>query len=345
MTTLYEAEIADGLLEVATDELAQFVDSAGSIYKQQRTNEIRFMYSGSPHELLRLQTVLAVYAILRFRIPRPKALLGHQNFQQIHSLIRDVMSRYDADTFQSLHLSAAGSDSAVMTRIKTELGQVLNLAVAPDEGDLLLRIRPTPNMTNSWDVLVRLSPRPLATRTWRVCNMEGALNASVANAMVRMTDPTPADTFLNIACGSGTIMIERAAYGTAQQIMGCDIAPDALACAATNIHASGYTGLQLLQSDALSLPLADDSIDALCADLPFGQLVGSHQENEWLYPALLTEAARVARSNARFVVLTHEVRLLESILPMLNNWRVQYIQMITLSGLHPRLYILERSER
>jgi tRNA (guanine6-N2)-methyltransferase len=343
MTTLYEAEIADGLAAISTNELQALIGSEGSIYKQRRTNEIPFTYSGDSRHLFQLQTVFAVYAVVRLPVPRPKALLGHQYFQQMISRIQDIMALSGRDSYQSLHISAAGSDSSVMNRIKMELSQALNLAIAADEGDLLLRIRPTPKAKNSWDVLIRLSPRPLATRSWRICNMEGALNAAVASSMVRMTKPTPQDTFLNIACGSGTILIERAAYGSAQQIIGCDIRPDALSCAATNIHASAYQGIQILHADAATLPLLDNSVDVLCADLPFGQLVGTHQENEWLYPALMTEAARVARPNARFVIITHEVRLMDGILAVLKSWQVREIQMITLGGLHPRIYVLERS--
>jgi 23S rRNA G2445 N2-methylase RlmL len=92
----------------------------------------------------------------------------------------------------------------------------------------------------------------------------------------------------------------------------------------------------------MNLPFSDDSFDALCADLPFGQLVGSHEENQWLYPAILAEASRVARSKARFVVVTHEVRLMDTTLENLNTWKLVNKQMITLSGLHPRIYILER---
>jgi 23S rRNA G2445 N2-methylase RlmL len=246
--------------------------------------------------------------------------------------------------FKSIYISAAGSDSTVMTRIKTELAVALNLDVAQDEGDLLLRVRPTPKARDSWDVLIRLSSRPLATRDWRVCNMEGALNASVANAMTRLTNPTLQDTFLNIACGSGTIMIERLNLMGARQVIGCDIRDEALSCAKANILASSHKNMQLLMCDGMSLPLADNSMDALCADLPFGQLVGSHQENEWLYPAIFTEAARVARADAHFVVITHEVRLMEKVLATLDSWRIKQVQMVTLGGLHPRIFVLERNK-
>lgn len=343
MTTLYEAEIADGLAEIARDEIHSIIGQEGKIHKQHRSHEIPFMYSGDYNHLLNLQTVLAVYSVMRFSVPRPKALLGHQNFQRILESIRAIMQLHGKNDYESLYISAAGSNSSVMTRIKTEISQALGLAVADDEGDLLLRIRPTPSIWNSWDILVRLSPRPLATRAWRDCNMEGALNASVANAMIRLTKPTPQDTFLNIACGSGTIMIERLAHMPAKQMIGCDISRDALTCAENNIRTSGYQAIQLMHSDDTNLPFANNSVDALCADLPFGQLVGSHQENDWLYPAILSEAARVARPSARFVVITHEVKLMENVLALVTDWRIKNVQMITLSGLHPRIFVLERT--
>ncbi|MDQ7025927.1 MAG: methyltransferase domain-containing protein [Anaerolineae bacterium] len=344
MTTLYEAEIADGLAEIACNEVHALIGKEGKIHKQHRSNEVPFAYSGDVNRLLELQTVLAVYSVMRFSVPRPRALLGHQNFQRILENIRAIMQLYGHNAYESLYISAAGSDSSVMTRIKAEISQALGLVIAQDEGDLRLRIRPSPSVWNSWDVLVRLSPRPLATRTWRDCNMEGALNASVANAMIRLTKPTPQDTFLNIACGSGTIMIERLAYMAAKQVIGCDIRYSALNCAENNIRASSYHDMQLMYSDGTNSPFANNSVDALCADLPFGQLVGSHQENEWLYPAILSEAARVARPSARFVVITHEIRLMENVLALATDWRIKNNHMITLSGLHPRIFVLERTK-
>ena len=78
------------------------------------------------------------------------------------------------------------------------------------------------------------------------------------------------------------------------------------------------------------------------ADLPFGHLVGSHDENEWLYPAILSEAARIARKDALFALITHEIRLMDGILSGYDEWKLIKMMKITLSGLHPRIYVLER---
>jgi tRNA (guanine6-N2)-methyltransferase len=334
----YEAEIAEGLLAIASEEIAAMLGKSGSIFKNPRTDSLPFRYEGNFQNLLELRKVLAVYRLLRFEVPRPKALLGHQHLQRIIEAAQPIITHAK---FQTLTINAAGSDSSVMLRLKEELAKTLGLAVGEDEGDLLLRIRRSPK-AKTWDVLIRLSPRPQASRAWRVCNYPGALNASVASAMISLTNPTPQDTFLNIACGSGTILIERALDSSVQAIIGFDKSVEALDCARQNIMAAGCQSIQLIEGDGTVLPLANASIDVLAADLPFGRLQGSHSENERLYPALLHEAARVAKQGARFVLISHEVKLMEQCLKASKAWTILSVQMVTLTGLHPRIFLLER---
>lgn len=337
---LYEIEFTSGLEEFVRQELYERLGSNTRLVKSHREDAFFIHYDGNVEALLSLRTVLAVYEVLRFDVPRPKALLGHQHFQVMLNSIKAVL-KYG--TYQSLYISAAGSDSSVMQRLKEELAKAAQLSVGEYEGDLWLRIRRIPKAQTGWEVLVRLSPRPLASRAWRVCDMEGALNASIAHVMVRMTEPKATDTFLNIACGSGTIMIERCAYEAAE-IIGCDNQEEALDCARANFNASDTLGrVKLLHEDIRKLSLADDSVDALCADLPFGNLVGSHEENKTLYPAVLKEAARVARKGAQFIVISHEVRLIESCLAKNPAWALKQVYMINLTGLHPRIFHLERT--
>jgi tRNA (guanine6-N2)-methyltransferase len=334
----YEAEIAEGLLPIASKEIAALIDKEGSIGRSHRPDALPFYYRGNFQKLLALKKVIAVYRLLRFELPRPKALLGHQHFQRIIEALRLILAH---DRFQTLYISAAGSESSVMLRLKQELAQALNLKIAQEEGDLLLRLRRSPGK-DAWELLIRLSPRPLASRGWRVCNYQGALNASVASAMISLLNPTPRETFLNIACGSGTILIERAQEMPALHLFGLDNSQEALLCAQQNIQAAACENIELIHGDATQLPFAAASMDNLAADLPFGQLIGSHSENQKLYPALLQEAARLARTGARFVVISHEVKLMEQCLKASKAWAVLQQQMVTLTGLHPRIFLLER---
>ncbi len=347
---VYLAEMAAGLEDVAAAEIsrcpgARLLTAAGG-----PSGEILFTLAGPAAPLLRLNTLIAVYSVHDFAVPRPKALLGHEHLQRLRRGIEHSQALHPAGAFRSLYISAAGDDSSVLLRLKQELAAAAGLAVATDEGDLLLRLRRIPNRGHGhghgqagWQALIRLSPRPLATRPWRVRDMPGALNASVAHAMIALSQPQPTDTCLNIGCGSGTILIERWRHTPARRMVGCDLAPAALALAAANLVAAGLREhISLWQADMRGLPLPAGSIHQLYADLPFGSLVGSHAENRQLYPALLTEAARVAAPAGRLTLITHEIRLLDSLLPHHPAWVLQERRMVTLGGLHPRLYLLVR---
>ncbi len=340
-TLAYEADVVEGLEAIAADEIRRLFASRAQV-KPSRKGAVPFTYSGDFRDLHSLKTVQAVYRVSQFQIPRPKALLGDTNIRIVINTIKNIVN-LNLSRYQTLHISAAGSESSVMQRLRETITRQTGLKSDPDEGDLLLRIRRTPDANSGWDVLTRITPRPLATRAWRICNYEGALNATVAHAMVLMTQPHPSDLYVNIGAGSGTLLIERAAWGRASVILGVDRSEEALTCTQDNIHAVTLNQpLRLCQGDVRQLPLPPRYADVLTADLPFGQLVGSHRENAALYPTLLSEAARIAKPDARFVLITHEVRLMETLLSEQTDWELHKQQMITLRGLHPRIYVLRR---
>jgi tRNA (guanine6-N2)-methyltransferase len=253
----YEAEVLPGLEPFAAAEIRRGSGDASAV-GEGAAGDLPFEYSGDPYDLLALRTVVAVYRVLDFAIPRPKALLGHQNFHRMVDTITAVAALHPPGAFRTFRFSAAGRDSSVFDRLRDDLAAETGLINAPDEADLLLRVRPSADRDRGWQVLVRLSPRPLATRDWRACDMPGALNASVAAAMVEMTNPRPDDAFFNPMCGSATLLVERLARMTADIAAGCDTDPDALACGRENVQAAGLGHkIDLFEMDATALDLPD----------------------------------------------------------------------------------------
>lgn len=342
----YEAEVAPGLESVTSQEIQTTQRRVSDL--EITNGAVRFRHPADFQPLSSLRTVNALYRVLTFDVPRPKALLGHQHFQRMVQTATEILQTYPKGTFQTLSIDAAGSDSSVMQRVRNELADAVSLTPSADRGDLVIRIRPTADRTG-WEALLRLSPRPLATRDWRVANFEGALNAAVAHAMIRLTNPSDSDGFLNLCAGSGTLLIERAAAGPATLIAGCDIAAPPLELARLNIDAAqAVSRISLFQADAGQLPLDSSSIDTIAVDLPFGQLVGSHQQNRQLYPAVLREIRRVLRPDSTATIITHEIRLFESLLnsegrQSPHSLSLQKVYKITLNGLHPRIYILRKT--
>jgi len=342
--------VAEGLEEIAQDEIQRLLGSQATHLavrvSRRAPSAIAFDYAGDPAALLELRTVLAVSLVSHVAVPRPRAILGDAHLRDLLAQINLVRGLTPTRGYRTLSVGAAGSDSAVLTRLKAELAQRTGLTPADGEGDLYLRLRRPPDGSEGWEVLIRLTPRPLATRAWRVRNPRGALNATVAHAMALLTRPRPDDVFLNLACGSGTLLVERLACAPARRVMGCDISASAREDAAANVRASNHdVDVEIHEWDARALPLPDGSVDALCTDLPFGHAVGSHDENVALYPDILTEAARVAKPDARFVLMTHEVRLMEVLLAQSAEWTVEEQRRVRLGGLYPRIFVLRRRRR
>lgn len=338
-----ECDVLEGLEPYALEEIRERFGRLCSSMTLQ-PGRIRALYAGELRQVLRLRSVLAAYLVITYHVPRPRALLGHQHFTRLLKTLEMVRSLSRPELYRTLRLSAAGEDSSVLIRLKETLAHHTGLAIAPDEGDLLIRLRRTLSR-DGWEVLVRLSPRPLATREWRVCNWPGSLNATLASVMMRLTQPSATDRVLNVACGSGTLLIERLFLSPARLAIGCDLDLEALRCAQRNLEAAGFAKVaRLEQWDATSLPLETGSVDVLCADLPFGQLIGSHRSNEILYPRLIAESARVAAPGARMCLLTHEVRLMERVFEQYAGvWALTNVVRVRTGGMTPRVYLARRT--
>jgi tRNA (guanine6-N2)-methyltransferase len=337
------AEVVPGIEDIALMEIA----SMRGVMDPQISGEgeVTFSLARAEPGLRQLTTVQAVYQVLEYRIPRPKALLGQQHFDRLVQAVLAITGTWAPNERNGLHISAAGADSAVFQRIANDLADATGMRADTEQKDLWIRVRRGRSPEPGWECLIRLTPRPLATRSWRVRDLPGALNATVAAAMVRLAEPRADDVFLNAGSGSATILIERARISDAAQLLGIDNDMGAIRIAQENIAAAGLVTTSLSHGDARVLPLGRGSCDTILIDLPFGQLVGSHEENRVLYPTLLREFWRVAKPGALCIMLTHEIQLMAGLLPQMHGWHVRQKRRITLRGLHPGMYVLQKSER
>jgi 23S rRNA G2445 N2-methylase RlmL len=175
-----------------------------------------------------------------------------------------------------------------------------------------------------------------------VADRPGAVNATIAAALVRTTTPDPSDVFVDLTCGTGTIVLERLACGMPARLVGVDLDGDALEAARANQRAARLRGrIDWIEADATALG-RDLGLDVgapkrLVANLPWGTLVGSHEENDALYPAILDAAARVAGVDATFSVLTHDLRRFDRALAASGAWGVDEEWRFFQKGHRPRL--------
>ena len=336
---LFELEFLQGLRPFVLKELRDFKHAK---LLGDSDTAIHLNYHGQIRELFSLRRAVALYSVTRFAVPRPKALLGDQHFRRLATSLKGVLALHEQGTFKSFRFGAAGSTSSVFQRLSQELSRAIELPFDAEEGDLFLRVRRT---AEGWEVLTRLTPKPLSARDWRVCNLAGGLNATLATVMNDLIQIKEGDHYLNAMCGSGTLLIEQALSGGAARLVGCDLSEKALACTRENIEAAALVSeIKLLKADATNLPLEDSSSDVITADVPWGDAVGTHEGNAQLYPAFLKEMARIAAPQARFALLTHDIKLFERILKNQSDWQVDKNLRVSHSGHHPKLYLLKTFE-
>lgn len=334
----YEFTVTPGLESIAERELA--ATPWGASAQVQSSTGTLTAASPAPYPSKQvLRTVVALYEILDFDVPRPKALLGHQNLSRIIQSCKAVLS----PAFSTLSISAAGKSTEVMRRLIAELAAALQLKAVRDVGDLHIRIRRSTLYDDGWAVLIRQTPRPWATRAWRSENLPGSLHAPVAAAMAMLAQPASGERLLNAGSGSGTIAIETTLIYPQTSIVALDVEWANLQMTRRHMQAADACASQLLQADVNHLPLVGASFDAVLSDLPFGQWMGHSVDLRALYTAWLRETARVTKLEGRGVFLTHAVRLMMEVLASVQDvWQVEKVLSITLNGLHPRLFLLKR---
>ncbi len=330
-----------GLEEYARREIRRRLGKAAQLDRATAEGRIALRYGGSIRRFDELRAVTAVHRVENFAVPRPRALLGHQHLTRLLAAVRSVTETRRANIYKTFRITGAGAGSRVFARLRQEIADATSLEPTDDAAHLQIAIRRTTKAEDGWQALIRTSPMPLSARRWRVCDMPGALNATVASVMVSLAGARPAERILNICCGSGTLMVERLGMGSAASVTGVDISADALRCADANLRAAGHrSSVSLVQADCASLPLPDACADIITADLPYGMLQSGGGDIASLYRSALAESARVAAANASLVIITARRRAILSALDDIPYWSLS--KEIPLSIPHSRGYITPR---
>lgn len=337
----FEVEVLDGLAAICRKEIAERVGGHGEIFHSKNPAAIAFEYTGRRGALLKLRTAVAVFEVLYFKVPHPLSIVQGAH---VDRLIAAIVAIRSAGRFSSFRIGAAGSDSKVFQKIKRTIELETGLVNDEEQGQMSIRFRRSQVKPFGWDVLIRLTPLPLSARAWRVENMPGALNATIAAAMIREMDPKPHDRFLNVMCGSGTLLAERAAICPAKELIGVDTSRPALEKARANL--SRVKVFTLVERDARRLPLRDASVNAVCADLPWGRLIGEKQELERCYVESLREMTRVCEFGGRLAVITQESSLFDKALDAYQAyWTVMRRFRVKQSEYKPTVYLMERGRK
>ena len=213
----------------------------------------------------------------------------------------------------------------------------LQHAVAQGVGDRFPQwqaVRERPHFTVQADlvgerliVALRLGERggrPLAT------TLPGTPRASVAAALVRLTQPGDGDTFLDPLCGAGALLVARGEWGRYRRLLGGDPDAEAVAAARANIGPR-YKPITIERWDPGALPLDAGSVEALATVLPAGTKSAPAKDPVGI-DTWLREWRRVLAPDARLALLAQDRRGLDRALARTRGLEEQRRLPIVLRG-------------
>jgi len=172
---------------------------------------------------------------------------------------------------------------------------------------------------------LRLSDRTMRHRTWKTEHVPASLRPTMAAAMARMVGTVPDNLVLDPMCGAGTILGELIELSKRRRaghlnVLGGDVEIVALRAAGANLRRVGPAFMS--RWDATCLPIANESIDRIVSNPPFGKQLGSPEEIGPLYQSMVREYDRVLKDDGRVVLLVSEQQALrDAIRPV--KWQAQ----------------------
>ena len=155
---------------------------------------------------------------------------------------------------------------------------------------------------------VRLGERSLSKRAYKHSHVPGSLKPTVAAALASLVGVSAGMRVLDPCCGAGTIPIESQAYHA--QVLGGDIDLQVVMAARQNAAEAG-AAVQLQCWDARSLPVADESVDRVISNLPWGRAVKTTEDLSALYAGISKEIKRVLAPGGQAALLTNQPELLQ----------------------------------
>lgn len=190
---------------------------------------------------------------------------------------------------------------------------------------------------------VRLSDRRMRHRTYKEAHQRASLRPSIAAAMARLADLRPDLTVVDPMCGAGTILAESLELAKAKRLrtvnfLGGDIEPEAVRSASANLRSLGKVALE--RWDARRLPLADQAVDRIISNPPFGKQLESPETVGRLYAECLKECDRVLRPKGRSVFLVSDQISLESAAPP--TWKLIQKLRVRVLGLRAFLSVWQK---
>jgi 23S rRNA G2445 N2-methylase RlmL len=353
----YAASVQPGLEEIAGQEIEKKLIGARVIDSQRGWTV--FGYEGDAADVLRLRTTEDVFVLL-FRtaalpsyrkdaIPLLARMAARSRywdqamtrFQQTHRPVKRITLRVIAQMTGRHGFRRQEVSEAVLSGV---LGRWHRWKPVNDDAHAEVW---APIVGNWAAIGLRLSDHKMRHRTYKEEHRPASLRPSMAAAMIALSRPRPDDRFCDPMCGTGTILAERALYGPFRRLLGGDLDVDVLSAAEVNLSRIRETARKrILQHwDACALPVRSGSLDVVVSNLPFGEQIGSHDDNILLYRRFFRQLVRMLCPGGRAVLLSSEKELMRELIHSHEQLSREREVLVGVLGQAARIYVLHRNRR
>lgn len=192
---------------------------------------------------------------------------------------------------------------------------------------------------DSYDVFYKLYTYKDSRFDYRKKDLPASINPVSASIMLHEVEKylTPNSKVLDPFCGTATMLIERN-YLSKSSLVGVDISSVAIDHASTNTKELKLD-ISLVNKNCLDY---QGYFDEIISNMPYGNRVGTHLDNELLYSKFLHKLPNLLNDNGVAILLTSEITLIKQLLK--NDKKLKLVKDIytETGGLTPHLFIIKK---
>lgn len=176
---------------------------------------------------------------------------------------------------------------------------------------------------------------------WRRQSISASMKPALAACLARFIGPrVDHPRVLDPFCGSGTLLFSCEEAFPCASLLGVDISLSAVQAAKENA-AAGKSRARFVQKDIRQFEPRGPA-DLVIANLPFGNRVGTHEDNRALYAAFLDKLPALLSQDGVALLYTMEYRLLSDCLKRQGAPLLAETRRTEAGGLMPWVCILEK---
>lgn len=192
-------------------------------------------------------------------------------------------------------------------------------------------------------VYLKLFTLPDTRFAYRTRTVPAAIHPATAAALCRLVGSYQTEKHPRVydpCCGGGTLLIERGKSAPCKTLTGTDIAKEAVEIAWEGAK-NANSNAKFVHMDCLRF-VADESYDEVLCNLPFGNRVGSHDNNERLYAAMLGKLSQWLRPGGIALLYTMEYALLTRLVAQNDQFSALKRLRTEAGGLTPWVFLLQK---